>query len=336
VNQPFLASAPASLGSAVVPGTLNNSPVQVLIDSGASENFVDFGVCHRLNLPVDEDRSSIGMASSEISVETFGKTTADLNLLDRTYPSSNFRVPKNLCADVIVGQTFLRQHSSVTFMMNGHKEALTIATSAESPDAGRPAVAAADLEPTLFEFLLPDCKPIAAPSRRYSSEDTKFIRSEVQRLLDADIIEPARSPWRAQVLVVKQGEKKRLVMDYSVTINHFTLLDVYPLPKIEDLVNRIARDKYFSSIDLRLAYHQVSLLAEERHYTAFEADGQLFQYKRLPFGITNGVSAFQRSMDEFIKRHRLKKVYAYLDDFTVMGETLGARQKFKMSPRRRC
>jgi len=87
---------------------------------------------------------------------------------------------------------------------------------------------------------------IAAPSRRHSSEDTKFIRSEVQRLLDADIVEPARSPWRAQVLVVKQGEKKRLVIDYSVTINRFTLLDAYPLPNIEDLVNRIARDKYLA------------------------------------------------------------------------------------------
>jgi len=169
------------VGSAVVPGTLDDPPVQVLIDPGASENFVDFDVCNRLNLRGDGDRSSIGMNSSEISVETLGKTTADLNLLDRTYPSSNFRFLKNLCADVIVGQTFLRQHSSVTFMMNGHKEALTIATSAESPDAGRPAVAAADLEPPqLFEFLLPDCKPIAAPSQRYSSEDTKFIRSEVQ------------------------------------------------------------------------------------------------------------------------------------------------------------
>jgi len=59
----------------------------------------------------------------------------------------------------------------------------------------------------------------------------------------------------------EKGEKKRLVADYSVTINHFTLLDVYPLSKIEDLVNQI--DKYFSSIDLRLAYDQVPLLAEE-------------------------------------------------------------------------
>ena len=250
------------------------------------------------------------LASSEISFETFGKTTADLNLIDRTHPSSNFGVLKNLCADVIVGQMFLRQHSSVTFMMNGYKEALTIATSAESPDAGNPAVAAADLEPPrLFEFLLPACKPIAAPSRRYSSEDTKFIRSEVQRLLDADIIEPVRSPWRTQV--------------HSPWITQ----DAYPLPNMEDLVIRIAREKCFSSIELRLEYHQVPLLAEERHYTAFEADGQLFQYKRLPSGVTNGVSAFQRSIDKFIKRHRLKKVYAYLDDLTVTGETLEEHYK---------
>jgi len=123
VHRLFLASAPSSLGSAVLPGTLNDSPVQVLIDSGVSENFVDFDVCCRLNLPVNGDRSSIGMASSAISVETLGKTTADLILLDRTYPSSNFRILKNLCADAIVGQTFLRQHSSITFVMNGQNEA---------------------------------------------------------------------------------------------------------------------------------------------------------------------------------------------------------------------
>ena len=92
--------------------------MQVLIDSGASENFVDLVVCDRLNLPVGRDRSPIDMASLEMSVETFGNTAAVLNLVDHTYPSSNFRVLKNLCTDVIVGQTFCRQHSSVTFLMN--------------------------------------------------------------------------------------------------------------------------------------------------------------------------------------------------------------------------
>jgi len=88
--------------------------------------------------------------------------------------------------------------------MNGQKKALTIAASSKLSNAGHTAVAAADLEPPrLFEFFLPDCKPIAALSRRYNSDDKKFIKSEVQQLLDADIIEPAGSPWRAQVLVVK-------------------------------------------------------------------------------------------------------------------------------------
>jgi len=73
-----------------------------------------------------------------------------------------------------------------------------------------------------------------------------------------------------------------LVIDYSVTINHFTLLDAYPLRNTEGLVYRIIGNKYFSSIDLRLAYHHKPLLPEEWHYTAFEADGQLFQYKHLP------------------------------------------------------
>ena len=118
-----------------------------------------------------------------------------------------------------------------------------------------------------------------------------------------------------------QDPKKRLVIDYSTTINRFTLLDAHPLPNIEELVNKAAQDKYYSSIDLRSAYHQVPLLEEEKFYTAFEAGCELYQYKRLPFGVTNGVSAFQRAIDCFIKQYQLSKVYAYLDSFTVTGET---------------
>ena len=81
-------------------------------------------------------------------------------------------------------------------------------------------------------------------------------------------------------------------------------------------MNKVAKDKYYSSLDLRSAYHQVPLL-EEKFYTAFEARGELYQYERLPFSFTSGVSAFQRAIDCFIRQYQLSKVYAYLDDLTA-------------------
>ena len=58
-----------------------------------------------------------------------------------------------------------------------------------------------------------------------------------------------------------------MVVDYSQTINRFTQLNAYPLPKIENLVNTIAKYKVFSTVDLRSAYHQIPLDPSERHYT---------------------------------------------------------------------
>ena len=75
-------------------------------------------------------------------------------------------------------------------------------------------------------------------------------------MLKEGIIEPSQSPWRAQILIVSpENHKKRLVVDYSQTINRFTLLDAYPLPRIEDMVNEIASYQVFSTLDLTSAYH---------------------------------------------------------------------------------
>ena len=74
------------------------------------------------------------------------------------------------------------------------------------------AVAAAKAKaPRLFRFLTDDCRPIATKCRKYSVDDQKFIADQIKRMLAADIIEPSQSPWRAQVLVVDEGLKKRLV-----------------------------------------------------------------------------------------------------------------------------
>ena len=255
------------------------------------------------------------MDSQGLTTNIKGTVRIPISLLDREY-ELEFDVMDRLCADVILGQSFLCKHSEVSFVMEGSDAPLKIKQEHVL------SVAAANVKPPrLFEFLSSDCKPIACRSRQYSNEELKYIDEEIERLLKADIIEPPRSPWRAQVLVVNRGDKMRLVINYSTTINRFTNLDAYPLPRIEALVNKIASDKHYSAIDLRSAYHQIPLKEKERIYTSFEACERLYQYKRLPFGVKNGVSAFQRVIDDFTKRHKLQNVHAYLDDVIVTGAT---------------
>ena len=97
------------------------------------------------------------------------------------------------------------------------------------------------------------------------------------------------------------------------------MLDGYPLPRIEDTVNKIAQFKVFSTIDLRSTYYQVAILEEDRPYTGFQADSGLYQFTRIPFGVTSGVACFQRGFDNIIASDNLQGTFAYLDNITICG-----------------
>ena len=101
--------------------------------------------------------------------------------------------------------------------------------------------------PTLFPSVDSSVKPIKLPSRKYFIEERKVIAREVVSLLKDDIIMKSKSPWRAQLVIVK-GKKWRMCVDYSNTINRFTEEDAFPLPRIDKLVNQLALHKYFFQI----------------------------------------------------------------------------------------
>ena len=99
-------------------------------------------------------------------------------------------------------------------------------------------------ELSLFENVNPDSKPIATKSRRFSFSDKTFIAEKISRFMSENIIEHSTSPWRAQVVVVKSPshpEKKRLCVDYSQTVNQYTEVDAYPLPRIDDMINNLPK-----------------------------------------------------------------------------------------------
>ena len=259
------------------------------------------------------------MADSSVSSKIKGQCFVDITLQNRKYENVKLYVLDNLCADVILGQDFMKQHESIVFNFGGSKPSLIV-----SCVGSVNALTAMNIPPPkLFEHLTPDCRPVAVRSRKQTQINKQFIHDEVHKLLGEGIIKPSTSPWRAQVLVTSEDEnhRKRMVVDYKQTINRFTELDANPLPDTEEMVREISQYSWFSTFDLKSAYHQVPICEEEQKYTAFEADGGLYEFTRIPFGVTNGVSKFQRIVDSIVQKEQLQGTFPFLDNVTIAAHS---------------
>ena len=275
INSPTLAvthSAAANSAFRVSANVyINGHKLEALIDSGSTDkSFISSTFVQKLKLKQFPSLGSIGLAAGAQTSKIQGYCTVDFHLLDRTYTNIHLNILDNLCTDIILGTDFQEQHKSIVIEYGGSKPTLTFC-----------ALTTLNVElPMLFANLSEDCRPIATKSRKFSKPDQQFIDSETCRLLAEGIIEPSTSPWRAQPLVVREdgNHKRQMVIDYSQTVNKYTCLDAYPLPNIESTVRKLAQYKFFSTIDLRSAYHQIPLDAKDQPFTAFQSGGQLYQF----------------------------------------------------------
>jgi len=135
--------------------------------------------------------------------------------------------------------------------------------------------------------LSPGIKHIATKSRRFSEEDRGFYEESVEKLLADDVIRPSSSPRYLSLkmrLIVIKSDNKQVCVDYSQTINIYTELDAYPLPRIDDLVKELAKYSVFSTSDLCSAYHLIKIAAFKSKYNAFKANSELYEFTRITFG----------------------------------------------------
>ena len=258
------ADTPMGLMRATIPALIDGHPVQTLLDTGSTQNLISEEAVNNSGLNVFPYNGFLKMANPSLGSKVSSQTIFNIMVNDRIYTRVVALVMPNLCAGVILGTPFLSMHSCLSLRYGGSLPKLDICN-----------LAALNITPPrLFEHLHPKVFPVASKSRRYKPDDTKFISQEISRLLADGIIERSQSPWRAQVLVVRSNNgKNRLVVDYSTTINRFTYLDAYPLPNIENLVSEISTYSFFSSLDMKSAYHQVPIHDVDKQYTALEAAG---------------------------------------------------------------
>uniref|UniRef100_A0A8C2IIM4 ribonuclease H n=1 Tax=Cyprinus carpio TaxID=7962 RepID=A0A8C2IIM4_CYPCA len=158
-------------------------------------------------------------------------------------------------------------------------------------------------------------RPYRVPeARRHAIED------EVQEMLRLGVIEPSRSPWSSPIVMVpKPDGTLRFCNDFR-RLNEVSEFDGYPMPRVDELLDRLGRARFISTLDLTKGYWQVPLTEQTKPKTAFSTPSGHWQYRVLPFGLHGAPATFQRLMDVLLRPHQAYAA-AYLDDVVIHSET---------------
>jgi Reverse transcriptase (RNA-dependent DNA polymerase) len=153
-----------------------------------------------------------------------------------------------------------------------------------------------------------------------------FVRTaeqtEVNRMLAEDIIEPATSEWSSPVVLVPKRDGGMRFCVYCRKLDNLTERDLYHLPRLDEFIDSLGDAVVFSTLDANSGYWQVSMHPDDRDRTTFTCHVGTFRFKRMPFGLRNAPSTFQRAMDVILPGVRWQKCMCYLDDIIVFSSSM--------------
>ena len=187
-------------------------------------------------------------------------------------------------------------------------------------------------------YLEEEAKSMKQPQRRLNPHMQKVVRAEVLKLLQADIIYPiSYSTWVSLTKVVpkksevttvhiEKGEKIpthptigwRVCIDYR-RLNEVTRKDHFPLPFMDQLLERISGHPFYCFLDGYSGYFQIEIVAEDQEKTTFTCPFGTYAYMRMTFGLCNAPTTFQRCMLSIFSDLVERIMEVYMDDITVYG-----------------
>ena len=183
-------------------------------------------------------------------------------------------------------------------------------------------------ETDLMEFSIDtgSASPKRQAARRIPFAAHQEITSQLDKMQRNNVVKPSESPWASPVVLVRKRDGTlRFCVDYRA-LNSVTKPDLFPLPRINDLLDQLGKSKFFSTLDLKSGYWQIRVSADSQEKTAFITHQGLYQFRVMPFGVTNAPAVFQRLMQQVLTGLQTSSgndfVSVYLDDVIVFSETL--------------
>ncbi|GJX94235.1 DNA-directed DNA polymerase [Tanacetum coccineum] len=185
-----------------------------------------------------------------------------------------------------------------------------------------------------------DYKPTVQSQRRVNPKIHEVIKKEVLKLLDACMIYPiSDSPWVSPVhcvpkkggITVVANEENELILTRLVTgwrvcidyrkLNEATRKDHFPLPFMDQMLERLAGNEFYCFLDGFSGYFQIPIDPQDQEKTTFTCPYGTFAYRRMPFGLCNAPGTFQRCMMAIFHDMIEKTMEVFMDDFSVFGDS---------------
>lgn len=332
----------------IIKKTCNGQELKILIDTGTSKNYIkDFSFLK--GVKTVKNPFYVKSINGKNLIQRFCK----ISLLNHI--SSFYILPKLNSFDGIVGYDFLKEinakidfeKSFLTYPGGYQQLQLSTHTAVNILDIEKSSV---PLEyRSCFDLLISKhTNAFATPDRAlpyntsvkatiqtttddavytrsypYPISATNFINNEIQSLLTDGIIQKSCSPFNSPVHVVnKKGldecgnPKLRMVIDFR-KLNEITIPDRYPIPDTSVILANLGKSAFFTTLDLKSGFHQILLAEKDRQKTAFNVNNGKYEFLRLPFGLRNAPSIFQRAIDDVLRNWIGKCCYVYIDDIII-------------------
>ena len=168
------------------------------------------------------------------------------------------------------------------------------------------------------DVIVEDSKPIKQHPYRMNPLKQKYLQDEVKYLLENDFIEPSQSNNSSPcILVPKSNGTYRMCSDYR-KVNSVTKTDSFPIPRIDDCIDKVGNSKNVTKFDLLKGFWQVPLTERAKEVSAFATPNSLYQYKVMPFGMKNSPATFQRLVNVI---RGLDGCDAYIDDVIIYSDS---------------